>query len=73
MIVSLIIILILYYFLFHSYFGKSLLSKHTEKVLRQNNIDVSSSSSVINSAKTVAGEANKRILKENKQIDSVLK
>lgn len=73
MVVSLIIILILYYFLFHIYFGKSLLSRRTERVLRQNNIDTSSPVSVIHRAKSVAEDANKKILKENRQIDSILK
>jgi len=73
MVVSLIIILILYYFLFHSYFGKSLLSRRTEKVLRQNNIDASSPVSVINSARTAAEGINKKMFQENKQIDSILK
>ena len=73
MVVSLVIILILYYFLLHSYFGKSLLSKRTEKVLRDNDIDTSSPVSIINKAKSVASDANKKMLKENKQIDSVFR
>ena len=73
MVVSLVIILILYYFLLHSYFGKSLLSKRTQDTLRDNNFDSSSPVSIINSAKTVASDANKRIIKENNQINSVFK
>ncbi len=73
MVISLIIILILYYFLLHSYFGKSLLSKRTQDTLRDNNFDSSSPASIINKAKAIAADANKKMLKKNKQIDSILK